>query len=374
MVIRRLLEHFSRAEVVLIGRPAHARRAFAPVPSNYDVLTIPAPSTGLRGEMYWMMLAVIPGVITGLLAVRKHRPTVIVGFFPDEGSLLTSYVLSRITGLPLVSYLCDLYVEERQSGWRAKLAVWLQARVFHHSASVISLTEGMAQFLKDKYDLPPTVVPHCVNGPVTSARTPNSHECFVIGYCGSINDARIAPLRAVTQIVGERTDYELRYFGSASQSFLETNGLWNGNTRVSFAPSEDDLIKELACCDALFLPLSGEADSNSKEQIATSFPTKALDYFKAGRPVVVQSGESDFVTRFFRERNCGVVVTRNEKTALLQGFERIRNNPAVAQQLAENGTRAAVEFSGSAVATQFRRILQRAHEKKGKLAVLERAV
>ena len=361
IILRRLLENFAPEEVVVIGRNPDPRLRLGSRPPRYPMFGIPSLRAGIRGERYWRLVSAFSGVITGWRAIRRHRPTAIVAVFPYESSLLTGYWLHLLTGLPLFSYFCDLFREDTRTGWEAWLADWLQARVFRASERLLVVTEGMADYYRDRYGLEALCVPACINDPVPEPgpiRPPS--RPFVVGYSGNINSTRISSLRALVEAIGGDPAYEIRYFTPQAPEFLRAKGLWADNASAAFIADEADLVQRLSDCDALFLPLTFEVGDSSRDQLATCFGTKSCEYLISRRPILLQCPGDYFIARFYRTWDCGLVVDRPEAQGLRSGLERLRSDDDLRARLVCNALRAARQFEGSRVASIVRSLLGRA--------------
>ncbi len=359
VVIRRLLENFAAEEVVLIGGTPNRDMQLPSRPFQYPVIRIPSLPGGIKGERYWRLVAAIPGVLTGLRAVRRYRPEALLVVFPDESSLLTGYWLHRLTRLPLLAYFSDLYLEDRREGWQGVLARWLQPRVFAAASRIIAGNEGMESFYRSRYDFEPVRLPTCVNVPIpTFSPPPPPRRPLVVGYSGNINATRLSSMRALVRAIGSDPSYEVRYFTPQSRPFLEEQGLWTGNARASFVPDEAQLVVELAACDVLFLPLTFDVDEASFDQLSTCFGTKSYEYFLSQRPVLLHCPGDFFMARFFRQWECGLVVEDPSPKALLAALRRLQGDTALRERLVQNALRAAAHFDGRRIAATLRATLE----------------
>lgn len=358
VVLRHLLENFASDEVVLLARNPNPHMRLESHPLHYPAVRIPAIPSGLRGERYWRLSAVLPGIVAGLREIRRRRPSAIMAVFPDEISLGTGYWLHRLTRLPLLAYFCDLYMEDRPSGWEARLARWLQPRVFGSAARVIVLNEGMAEFYRQRYGLEPVCLPTCVNRSIPEMVTlPQPKRPFVVGYSGNVNATRLSSLRALVRAIGDNPSYRIRYFTPQRPDFLRTHGIWAGNASAAFIGDEEDLLRELAGCDVLFLPLTFDVNENSYEQLSTCFGTKSYEYFLSQRPVLLHAPGDYFIARFYRQWNCGLVVDDPEPEALLAALERLQSDGGLRALLVRNALKATRQFEGRRVVAILRAVL-----------------
>ena len=148
VVIRKFLQNFNENELILMGRPVARKERIGDYRFHYPTVKIPTPPVGFRGEKLWKFLSVIFGVVIGLYVVLTKKPGKLLAFYRDESSLLTGYLLHKITGLPLYSYFCDIYLENFPEGVYKKLAAWLQPRVFRDSNKSYRFNRSYARLLQ----------------------------------------------------------------------------------------------------------------------------------------------------------------------------------------------------------------------------------
>jgi hypothetical protein len=367
IVLRRLIENLRADEAVLLARAPNPgvrlTRPRLPIPA-IPVRWLPL---GLRGERFSRMAGIAPGLAQGLGAVRRHGCGAILAMFPDEFSLTTGYLLHRATGLPLVAYFCDLYLEDRRGrGWEAGIARWVQSRVLRAATRLITLNRGMERFYRERYGIEAVTVPTCINQQVPEAENPPPPgRPLRIAYSGNVNDTRISSLKMIVEAVGGDPDFAIRYFAPQSPAMLERLGVWAPNASAEFVGDDATLLARLRDCDVLFLPLTFEVTVHSRDQMATCFGTKAFEYFLAGRPVLVHCPSDYFMARFFHEGGCGLVVSEPSPEALRAALVRLRGDETLRQSVVRGGYAAAREFEGPRVVEVLRREMTSAMTQSG---------
>jgi len=356
IVVRRLLANLRRNEAVLLARAPNRRMALSDETLPVPAIRVRWFPVGLRGERFSALIGAAPALIQGVAAARRYGCGAILSVFPNEGSLLTGYWLHRVTGLPLLAYFCDLYQEDRNgSGWEARLARWLQPKVFKAAARVIAVNQGMADFYRARYNIDALVLPTSINEPLPAWDPPPAPgRPFRIAYSGNVNDTRIDSLRALVKAIGADAGITLSYFTSQSPEYLKSLGVWPEHATAEFVPDETVLVRRLKECDALFLPLTFETVGHSREQMSTCFGIKAYEYFLAQRPILVHCPGDYFLARFFRDGGCGLVVDDPSPGALAIGLDRLRQDEALRSLLVRRGLEAARQFEGGRVAGVLR--------------------
>lgn len=353
IILRRLLANFDPRDIVVLARRPDRRSALDSTGLPYPVIMPPSVPRTWRGQRYWSLLASLPAACIGQAAAKRHAASVILGMFPDEASLLTAYMVHRWTGLPLVAYFCDLYMEDRR-GWQARLARWLQPRVFRAAARILVMNEGMRDYYWSKYGLDAVCLPACINTAIPTLKPPTigGPQC-IVGYSGNINTTRVGSLRALLAAIGDDRTIVLRYFTPQTPDDLRRLGVWHASASAEFVGDEEDLIRRLAACDILFLPLAFESEEHHRDQLATSFATKSFEYFLSRKPILLHAPADSFIARFYRERGCGLVVDDPSPAALAVGLKRLRDDDVLRSSLVVRALEATREFEGPVVARRL---------------------
>ena len=354
VVVRTFLENFNNDEVVLMGRPVKKKERVLDYRPHYPMYLIPTPPVEARGEKLWRFLSVILGTILGLYLVLKFKPTEILAFYRDESSLLTGYIVNRITGVPLYSYFCDLYIENYSKGWYGILAKWLQPKIFEHSNRIFVLTEGIKEYYLQRYGIQSEVIPHCINEPIEHKPvSTNLTLPLKIGYLGSINIDRTSSLRLLSTAIENNEKYQLQYYTSTPEGVLREAGLLIPNSIVKHIPDDAQLKEEIEKCDILFLPQTITKKEDPRWfQLLTGLPTKTLKYLISGKPILVHSHLEYFLTKFIREYHCGYVIQAG-KAEILLALEQLSSDDNLRKKLSEGCVNACKYFTGSLVATRF---------------------
>ena len=70
-----------------------------------------------------------------------------------------------------------------------------------------------------------------------------------------------------------------------------------------------------------------------------TFPSKTMDYFRSGVPIVASVEASTDYGDFLKAHHAGFHVPAGEPAALLNAIEKLGNDPALRNELVENGRR-----------------------------------
>jgi glycosyltransferase involved in cell wall biosynthesis len=91
--------------------------------------------------------------------------------------------------------------------------------------------------------------------------------------------------------------------------------------------------------DILFLPLAFR--SPIPEVIRTSAPGKTGEYLSVRRPILVHAPGDSFVSWYFRDNRCGIVVDEEDPGALASAIARILDDETLRSEVSTHARRAA---------------------------------
>ncbi len=344
IVINKLLSNYSPEEIVYLGIiPTPTKQ----IKAQFKTYYLPNIKLHWRLEMLYRYISVLPAVFYGLYILIKHKPKVILSFYPFENALLTSLVLSKTTKTPLYSYMNDLYKENRKGTFAKKLANYLQDKIFKYSSKIIVVNSGMGDFYRLKYNIQPEVIFTSINEIIPEKISVNDIQGkFVFGYSGNVNNDRIDVFKTMVAALGKRSDIEIRIFSATTKQELESQGAWSSNMIIDFIKDADILVNELRNCHALYLPLTFSDKNTPVDQLATCLGIKSYEYLIAGAPVIVQCREEYYTAKFYKERDCGIIVSENTESALTKAVDLLISNKILRQKLVNNSLIAATEFTG----------------------------
>jgi glycosyltransferase involved in cell wall biosynthesis len=352
-VITRLLENLPPDRVMVAGATGKVRREN----NEYPVLRLlPKPT---RGQHILPLILAPLNAILVLWTIRRFKPDVIVGIFPDDATLLTAYLVHRLSGVPLISYFCDLYLES--GSWLNSVAKWLQPEVFRASKVVIVVNEAMAEYYEQRYQQHAEIVPTAINLPIFKpfASGKSDNDQFTIAFSGQVNEGRVEGLKLLLEAIGNDPAYKVKLFTPTSREKLKQMGVWHDRMELEQFSDVQQLLTALAACDVMYLPLIFKSAHISQDQLATAFGIKAYDYMLTGRPTVVFAPTHFFTAQFFLRANAAIVVGERSAAALYQGFETLRHDAALQAKLGQNAFELAKQFDSRVITHHFSSILQR---------------
>jgi glycosyltransferase involved in cell wall biosynthesis len=117
--------------------------------------------------------------------------------------------------------------------------------------------------------------------------------------------------------------------------------------------------------EADMLLLANDFNKQGIDYLRLSMPTKASEYMISGTPVLVYSPEETAVSEFFRKNECGICVTKQDKSELISAIQFMINNEECRRKISINAVNYAKEkFDSLKVRREFQGLLISLSEKK----------
>ncbi|WP_448212542.1 glycosyltransferase [Colwellia sp. MEBiC06753] len=134
------------------------------IPEKVEVIRAFARDTAkhfsFKGKYFsWMALPdnmqswVIGGVLSGLKAIRKNKPSVIVSTYPIASAHIIGYILHKITGIPWVADLRDPMAQPGYPADKRKLFLfkWIEQKIVKHAKAAVVTAPGAKAFYLEKF-------------------------------------------------------------------------------------------------------------------------------------------------------------------------------------------------------------------------------
>jgi glycosyltransferase involved in cell wall biosynthesis len=287
---------------------------------------------------------------------RKAKARAIWANWPNTPFLIGAWRAASRLRLPLYIHLHDTWREayaarplflERLTAWR------YERRVLGDARRLFTITDAAREHYLRKLGLDSTVLPHAVpqddlvRDPRATPRPSSGPR--VLHFAGHVyramNTDALAVLARALPLC--RHEVVLHCYTPVSAEQLAAAGISGDRMKVRFA-TRADVMADQAAADVLVLPLAFR--SRNPVEIRTVFPTKLLEYFVSGRPVLVHAPAESWVARDARAKGWGEVVDEAEPAAVAAAVDallddRERQERLVAAARAEARRRAAPEVA-----------------------------
>lgn len=258
----------------------------------------------------------------------------------DLDTLLANFLVSRMKGCPLVYDSHEYYTEvpelvsrkRVQNIWR-RIERWIFPRLKH----VYTVNESIAAIYRDQYNVPVRVIRNL-------PETESVQKIMSREELGLPEDRFVLILQGAGINIDRGAEELIEAMVHLPESFLAIVG--SGDV-IEILKSRS---RELALADrVVFHPkmpygemmqytlnadLGVTLDKDTNLNYRYSLPNKIFDYMKAGIPVL--SSNLPELRKVIEEFDIGSVVESHEPKAIAEAVEKIRNNPELHRQWAEN--------------------------------------
>ncbi|HVF56483.1 MAG TPA: glycosyltransferase [Pyrinomonadaceae bacterium] len=366
VVLYRLLEGFGPDEYCLVsalawGAGEGEARVAGQLPGKYYRLS---PGFRLRRGHRFGLARAREGfnIPAGILQrarqltriMRRENCDAVVACTGDLLDLPAGYLASRRAKVPFYPYIFDHYsYREWRDPARKFWAKRLEPFLLKGATRVIVPNETLRDDLRRSYGVEAAVIhnsfdisPYESNGRPAPAVSEDKAEGEVrIVYTGDVYEAHYDAFRNLLAAITSlgRPGVKLHLYTERSPDELAAEGIRGPVVhRPRHALSEMPRIQMEA--DILFLPLA--FNSPYPDLVRTSATTKLGEYLAARRPVLVHAPPDSFISWYFREHECGVVVDRLDTSALARGLARLLDDGALRERLGARGwERVRMDFS-----------------------------
>ena len=279
----------------------------------------------------------------------------------DICDLPAAYLASKWSGIPFVTYMFDDYAFQWTGAYR-QISKRLEPNILKKASAVIVPNEYMQKEYSKRYGVESTVIRNpCVIPDLkklNSSDSPFDPSKTNIVYAGAIYHAHYDAFRNLIAAIGmmKHDTVKLHLYTAQDKLKFRKNGI--SGDMVVFHPhvNEATVMTVMRQADLLFLPLA--FNSPITEVIKTSAPGKIGDYLSVGRPVLVHAPQDSFVSWFFRQKECGAVVDKNNPADLSREITKLIADSHMCLGLGDRARKVAEnEFSDDKIATSFYRLI-----------------
>jgi hypothetical protein len=255
--------------------------------------------------------------------INKLRPDCILAVYAHSHWIMATWMASRLTGVPLLYYVHDTFLEQTNRRKNSRFARWLDRRALS-SARVLVLHPYLADYYRRRYGIECTVLRQIVRHPAMPAHQPDlAAKQIVIGFSGAIYDNNRRQLAELTEVVERNPRLRLKLWTDASPDELEARGIRGQRVEIGYEADYERLLSHLTSCDLLYLPLAFfDTPRVTTQSLQYAFPTKSLDYLVCGRSVLVHCPNNFELSQFFAGHNCGHVLNEPGPLAVEQWLDR----------------------------------------------------
>jgi glycosyltransferase involved in cell wall biosynthesis len=255
--------------------------------------------------------------------IRQLRPDCILAVYAQPHWILATWIASRLTGVPLLYYVHDTFLEQTTRRKNSAFARWLDRKALS-AARVLVLHPYLADYYRQRYGIECTVLRQIIRHPALPARDLDvAAKELVIGFSGAIYDNNSRQLAELARIIERNPWLRLKIWSDAAPEDLARKGIAGERIETSYETNYERLLSHLAGCDLLYLPLAFfDTPGVTTHSLQYAFPTKSLDYLVCGTPILVHCPKEFELSQFFSGHNCGYVVNESGPEAIAAWLDR----------------------------------------------------
>jgi len=294
-----------------------------------------------RFENIWWYHA---AVREGIRQVDQSKWDVVLGCHPNLAFALAAAKVARMKGLPYILYLMDLYAESRVNPIDKVWARASERKLLTQASAVICLTKGVQQHYARKYGISPVLIPHCVMeseiaAAVVSKLPLGVGSPIIITYSGGVYQARLDSLLAVKQAIdklnAEGFPARLLVLGKNDPVQLASWGISGPHVNVRHLNGRGEFMETLRRSDILLSTIAFKSAYPLQDQ--TCFPTKTLDYFIAGKPIlVIAPGNCNYISDM-KQHRCAITVESRDVNWITSAIRQLATDMPYRGKLVDAG-------------------------------------
>ena len=272
-----------------------------------------------------------------------------------------AFLGSRLAGARFCAYLLDQYGYMVAHVLGTHIFARLEPGLLTRAAAVIATNACLRDDVRRRFHVDAALVHNpCdlaeYDGPAIAGSADIGiarNDDHRIVYTGSIGPLHYEAFRTLLAAMAalDRPNLTLHLYTPQLPDRLEREGI---RGPVVFHPAQPlsamPALQQRA--DVLFLALA--LHSSDPDIVRTAAPGKVGEYLAAGRPILVHAPPGSFLSTYFRDHRCGLVVDRSDPAALAAALQRLLGDPALRADLrARAWERARADFDLETARRQF---------------------
>jgi glycosyltransferase involved in cell wall biosynthesis len=309
-----------------------------------------------------LMLAHLAGARAAVAARRRGADWILS--VADHGfSVIGADVCARLSGLPHIIWVFDLWEENAYSDVDRRLARRFERGIWRRAAAIIVHADELAAHYRRKHGVTCTVLPTPIDLVAADGAARRRHEdggALEVLYAGAVYWAQEEAIRRL--IAACSTLHDVRLTMVADPASLRAAGIVPD--RVEPTLPHEAFRSRVGEADVAVVCLSFR--SPHPDVIATATPARLPEFMASGTPIVVHAPPGSHVAEYARRHDFAEVVDVPDRDALARGLRRALDDTAVSSMRARRARDLAVErHDAGAVRGRLRDLLAATRSRSG---------
>lgn len=256
---------------------------------------------------------------------------------------VAAYYASRNLGIKFIFYIFDMYSHQFPFSEGIEFTKKYEDILVKNADTIILTNEFVCNTYLDKYGVKGMIIHNPLSNELLDRQNNfmvpgNRNHDLEILYTGSIYAAHYDSFRNLVKALDKIQKAKLRIITSQKKFILRIKGI-NGPVIYEKNKSQLEIFELQKRADILFLPLA--FNSPYPELIKNSSPGKMGEYLASGRPVLLHSPADTFLSWYFRQNNCGIVVDKDDSDLLAEKLNEIIDDRELVEVIVANALKCA---------------------------------
>jgi glycosyltransferase involved in cell wall biosynthesis len=281
--------------------------------------------------------------------LKRERCDTVVAGTGDVIDLPAACLASRLAGATFYPYLFDDYTYQWADPITRHIAAEIESVIFKQMEGVIVPNEFLRDEIKSRHGVTASIVRNPCENPDTEMERNHAaveRDGARIVYMGAVyhvNCGAFSNLITALERLG-RPKVKLYLYTAQPIKHLEDEKICGEYVMFYQHLPPAQVAEVQRSADVLFMPFA--FDSTVPEVVRTSAPGKFGEYLASGTPILAHVPPDSFVSWYLKKNECGLVVDRDDPSALAGALERLLDDRNLRFSLSKNAQeRAKADFS-----------------------------
>jgi len=349
IILNNLASQFHPDNVVLAGEKSFGADLKAYTRPKYHVHRINHKFTFDRqGSRY--------GIWTQLFKVEKelevlvlgHNVRQVIAVFPNEFYCFAAARVAKKMKLPFYCWFHNTFLDNRVGIFKL-LAKKLQPYIFQQSNVVFTMSEGMNNFMQQRYQEFRDKFKPLLHG-FEVPNMPTEVDVFISGKIkfllnGNINESNKDSTERLCKAVLSNKKNELYvYTGTPLTTFKKMGVVGKNFYYNEFLPNFSDLVTKFKEFDVMLLP-HGFVGGLSVAEYQTIFPTRTIPLLYSGKPILAHCPPKTSLSHFLETHQCAKLVTEKDVQTIEKAIDELCTDRKLREELVQNSFTVSKLFS-----------------------------